>query len=293
MLTYKMDVEKGSLWLRTTPSSTARSLPFYCTEAGIFYARKNFMTSRTNKESYLLFFTLDGKGTVSQNHETVTLEAGQALLIDCRTPQSYGTSPDSNKWVHCWIHLNGDGVAAMFPLINTENHMNVINVPKDSFTSQFDIFLKNLESDNTETVLQISLSIHTLLTLMASEDLSNSIGQSSIQKIIEQNASYIRIHCCEKLNLVQLYQKTNLSKSYYMRLFKRFVGTSPYNYLLACRITKARELLECTDHTITEIAENTGFLDVSAFSVRFLAMTGESPLHYRNNALRQKNHKSS
>jgi hypothetical protein len=152
-----MDVEKGSLWLRTTPSSATRSLPFYCTEAGIFYARSNFVTSRTNKDSYLLFFTLGGRGIVIQNQETVFLEAGQALLLDCRTPQSYGTSPGSEKWVHCWIHLNGEGVKALFPLINASSHMNVINVPRDSFSSQFDIFLNNLESDNTELIMQLNV----------------------------------------------------------------------------------------------------------------------------------------
>jgi AraC-like DNA-binding protein len=288
MLTYNMDVEKGSLWLRTTPGPIARTMPFYCTEAGLFYARSKFMTSRTNKESYLLFFTLEGKGTVTQHDETVTLEPGQALLIDCRFPQSYGTSPDWDHWIHYWVHLDGNGVKALFSLINPGGKLNVITVPKDSFTSQFDIISKNLENDSAEALLQNGLSLHTLLSLMVSEDLFKDIGSATLQETIQKNANYIRIHCCEQLNLEQLFQSTHLSKSYYMRLFKRYIGTSPYSYMLSCRITKARELLECTDSTVTEISEKTGFSDISAFSVRFTAMTGESPLHYRMNSLRQK-----
>lgn len=288
MLTYNMDVEKGSLWLRTTPGSTARTLPFYCTEVGLFYARSKFTTSRTNKESYLLFFTLEGKGELTQNGETVAMLPGQALLIDCRTPQSYGTSPDCDRWVHYWVHLDGDGVRALFPLVNPNGNLNVINVPKASFTAQFDTISKNLESDSTEALLQNGLALHTLLSLMVSEDLFKELGSSSLQEIIQKSASYIRMHCCEKINLNQLYVNTNLSKSYYMRLFKRYIGTSPYTYLLSCRITQAKELLECTDTSITVIAEKTGFSDISAFSVRFQSMTGESPLHYRRNALRQK-----
>ena len=35
MLTYNMDVEERSTWLRATPGAAALAQPFYCTEAGI------------------------------------------------------------------------------------------------------------------------------------------------------------------------------------------------------------------------------------------------------------------
>ena len=55
MLTYNMDVEPRSQWLRTTPGALALAQPFYCTEAGRFYGRGQFSTARTDKESYILF----------------------------------------------------------------------------------------------------------------------------------------------------------------------------------------------------------------------------------------------
>ena len=39
MLTYNMDVEERSTWLRATPGAAALAQPFYCTEAGNFYGR--------------------------------------------------------------------------------------------------------------------------------------------------------------------------------------------------------------------------------------------------------------
>ena len=55
MLTYTMDIEKRSTWFRSTPSETGRSLPFFCTEAGTFYARERFVTERSHKDAYLVF----------------------------------------------------------------------------------------------------------------------------------------------------------------------------------------------------------------------------------------------
>ena len=62
MLTYTMDVEPRSTWLRTTPGDFARTLPFCVTEAGEFFANSRFATSRSHKASHLLFYTVSGEG---------------------------------------------------------------------------------------------------------------------------------------------------------------------------------------------------------------------------------------
>ena len=100
MLTYNMDVEERSTWLRATPGAAALAQPFYCTEAGNFYGRAHFATARTDKESYLLFYTLSGSGLIEQNDQRVELPAGSALLLNCRTPQSYCTAPGQDHWHH-------------------------------------------------------------------------------------------------------------------------------------------------------------------------------------------------
>lgn len=76
-----------------------------------------FSTARTDKESYILFYTLRGAGLIEQDGTHVTLSTGQALLLNCRTPQSYCTAPGQSCWHHYWVHLDGAGVAAMEPLL--------------------------------------------------------------------------------------------------------------------------------------------------------------------------------
>ena len=110
MLTYNMDVEERSTWLRATPGAAAQAQPFYCTEAGNFYGRAHFATARTDKESYLLFYTLSGSGLIEQNDQRIELPAGSALLLNCRTPQSYCTAPGQDHWHHYWVHLDGAAV---------------------------------------------------------------------------------------------------------------------------------------------------------------------------------------
>ncbi len=297
MLTYTMDVEPSSIWHRTTPGTLALKQPFYATEAGLFYGRKNFATSRANKESYLIFYTISGEGYLKQGNQEVRLEAGSAVLINCRTPQTYGTLETSSKWHHFWIHCDGSGVEALEPILNPEGIIRPVQV-SDAMRDRFERVLTLLPRDNVESVLEVSLSVHRILTRMAGTLLSRQAaqnGQSSgmgilsageaNKELMERAAEYIRAHFTEDLNLEQLLEFTHLSRSYFLKLFKLYIGSTPYNYLVCYRITQAKELLEMTDLPIREISEKVGFHDEANFSTRFSKIAGETPKQYRKAAI--------
>lgn len=282
MLKYNLDIEDGSLWLRSTPTELALKQPFYCTEAGIFLAGKKFDTIRDYKDSYLLFLTMEGCGIIEQNGTAVKLMPHQALFMNCRSPQTYYTDPEAGIWRHYWAHIDGTGIQGLEPLLIPDQKLTAMNTNYESLRMEFDNLLKNLENTSSETILSISLSIHRILT---DPVLYSSTSYSANQQIIMKTADYIRARCCENIQLETLLDMAGMSKSYYMRLFRRYTGTTPYNYALSLRITKAREMLEMTDMTIHEIAMETGFSDDAAFSTRFSAMAGMSPLKYRKSAI--------
>ena len=89
-----------------------------------------------------------------------------------------------------------------------------------------------------------------------------------------------------KALLDSLLAQTPVSKSWFLRLFRQYMGTTPYNFLLSTRITRAKELLVLTDFSVCEIAHQVGFGDESNFSTRFTAMVGQSPQQYRKSAMK-------
>ena len=282
MLTYNLDIEPGSLWLRTTPSEFALAQPFYCTEAGVFYAREHFNTVRDYKDAWLLFFTIDGCGVVRQNDTTVKLRPGQAMVINCRSPQSYLTDPDTGFWNHYWVHFSGSGMNGLEDLLIPEHKNAAASVKGSRLQRQFDVLLKNLENTSSETILSESLMIHEILTELI---LESTIAVSRNQLSIMESAEYIQKHYTEPISLSTLLSIAHMSKAYYMRQFRQYMGTTPYNYILSLRMTLAREYLEVTDLTIHEIAMKTGFSDDPSFSTRFSRMVGMSPLKYRQSAI--------
>ena len=66
------------------------------------------------------------------------------------------------------------------------------------------------------------------------------------------------------------------------RAFKVFINCTVHEYLTKVRIENAKALLENTDRTIRDVAENVG-LDKSNFIKQFKRHTGKKPTEWRNN----------
>ena len=284
MLTYHMDVEERSLWLRTTPGAAVLAQPFYCTEAGHFYGRGRCATARTDKESYILFYTVAGAGLIEQDAQQVELPAGSALLLNCRTPQSYCTAPRQESWQHYWVHLDGAGVANMAETLLPQYRLTPVRVSGWEMQPLFESIFAEWDRGTVAAQIETGLTLHRMLALMAARLLAGDASRSN-RALIEQATGYIRAHYAEPLSLDALLAQTPVSKSWFLRLFRQYTGTTPYNFLLSTRITRAKELLVLTDFAVSEIAHQVGFGDESNFSTRFTAMVGQSPQQYRKSAM--------
>ena len=141
------------------------------------------------------------------------------------------------------------------------------------------------EKGTTASQLEIGLTLHKMTATLGRQLLAGDESRSN-RSMIEQIADYIRVHYAEPLTLDTLLEQIPISKSWFLRLFRQYMGTTPYNFLLSTRMTRAKELLVLTDFPIGEIARQVGFEDESNFSTRFSSMTGQSPQQYRKNALK-------
>ncbi len=279
MLSYNLDLEPRSTWLRSTLSARELAQPFQCAEAGCFYALGGFSTERTNKDSYLVFFTLDGQGEVEQGGQVVRLGRGQALLMDCRSPQRYGTAAGSERWYHLWAHVDGSGVREIAQVVGLPT---LVPCALDGALArrQFDQVFSLMPREGPRTMLRLGLAVHGLLEPLAEAVLAGSTSDRDAQPV-EVAMRMVRERYREPLTVEQMAAEAGVSPSYLVRLFKRQLGTTPYNYLLRWRVTKARELLAETDLPVARVAAEVGFASESNFSYRFGQMVGESPSSYR------------
>lgn len=97
----------------------------------------------------------------------------------------------------------------------------------------------------------------------------------------QQVQQHIAAHLAEPLTLGDLAKEVSMDRYHFLRAFKRSAGSTPYRYLLQCRIARARVLLKTTRRPITEIAGEVGFRTPSQFTSHFHRLTGQTPSAYR------------
>jgi AraC-like DNA-binding protein len=98
---------------------------------------------------------------------------------------------------------------------------------------------------------------------------------------IDNAVQYIRESYRENLNLGQLLQLTNYSKSHFIRLFKESTGMNISEYINKYRIEKACLDLLYTNNNITEIATANGFNNIQYFSRKFKEYMKCTPKQYQ------------
>ncbi len=94
---------------------------------------------------------------------------------------------------------------------------------------------------------------------------------------------YIKMHLDEQLTLEKLARRSGYNSCYFSRLFKRKTGVTLTEYLSACRIECACELLEQTDLPVERIIGEVGFSNRTKFFSEFTKRIGVKPLAYRKN----------
>jgi len=94
-------------------------------------------------------------------------------------------------------------------------------------------------------------------------------------------ALWIHARSHENLALEHVAQQVGLSAFHFLRLFSRVIGVTPHQYLVRSRLAHAARLLAQDERSVTDIALEVGFADLSNFVRTFGRAAGTSPSAFR------------
>ncbi|MGH6816284.1 MAG: helix-turn-helix transcriptional regulator [Hyphomicrobiaceae bacterium] len=86
----------------------------------------------------------------------------------------------------------------------------------------------------------------------------------------------------ERLTLAELAHEAATSPYHFLRTFRRVTGLTPHQYVLRTRLHRAAVRLRLSDESVSAIAYDAGFNDLSTFNRRFRRVMGQSPSAYRS-----------
>jgi len=101
------------------------------------------------------------------------------------------------------------------------------------------------------------------------------------ERRISRALRYMELHSEEAIDLDAIAAIAAMSKFHFLRVFRRSIGMTPYQFLLGLRLRQAAGRLLGSSETVAAIAFESGFGDLSTFNATFRQCFGMGPSHFR------------
>lgn len=196
--------------------------------------------------------------------------------------------------------------------------MNILSANLEAFLSSLSTFLSSCHK-NRITQKQLSFTLKKLLHLFSDPAGSESLNGSELeideylsnaksyeelklslslmfeqlfrkkrygnaatpQQLVEDVKQYIRIHYGKDININDIAVHFGITPTYLSRLFKKYAGVRPIEYLTNYRIMQACDYFSHSQLTVREVADLCGYSNQFYFSKAFKQLTSVSPSEYR------------
>lgn len=263
-----------------TPSDAAKSMFFYVQEVGHLHTFHPYFTEREHLNSYLIIYTLRGKGVLTYQGERYEVNRHQVLFIDCMSYQKYEAVGEA-CWEVAFVHLNGSSIGGYYQQYSLHKPP-VLNVGEDSGIPEILQGLLVIQKEKglrAEAIASQRLTeLLTLLLLYPDQHIHEDHAPPPYISLLQQE---LEERYTERITLEELARAYSRSKFVLSREFKRYIGISLQEYIILHRITAAKNLLKHTELTVTEIAAQVGIDNPSHFINLFKAREELTPLAYR------------
>lgn len=269
-----------SVRLILTPSITAKNLYFYAQEVGYFKTKYPYFSERENLDSFLIVFTVSGKGYLEYRNQTYTLTAGKCFYIHCEEHHLYRASREED-WEILWIHFNGANSLGYYREF-VKNGFQITDCQASTYIRdtirQIIAHYQNKDSSTEPLVSHLISGLLTDLLLHTSAVTSDDfILPDYLREIIREIDRNFQAHLC----LAHFESKYHRSRFHIAKEFKKYMGIPLNEYLINTRISYAKELLKYTELSVSDITFEIGMNNVTHFINLFKSREQITPLRYR------------
>ncbi len=124
---------------------------------------------------------------------------------------------------------------------------------------------------------------HILFSFFFKREIHDQTIKDNTTRNIKTILDYIEANYMRTITIDDLAECVDLSKHYFMRFFKKYMGTTCIEYINDYRLNIATNLLLTTGMQITEVASRIGITNLSYFNRIFKKKYNMTPKEYRYN----------
>lgn len=226
-------------------------------------------------------YILEGKGFIEIEGRRYEVKAGDCVITRIglydRIVKSYGSSKE-DPYVKLWLISRGRFIDSLFEAFGVTDR---VIVRKINLYPVFQKFMSRLQTGG----YSFSLATHTILDIMNAMFSGKVETEQDGDSLVWHIKHYIESRFREELTLSGTASAFGMNENAFKRFFLKNFGTTFAKYVASEKLEYAKNMLENTDLTVTEIARDLGFCDQSYFSARFKRTYGCYPSEYKKRHL--------
>lgn len=224
-------------------------------------------------------------GEVSVNNQTI--RAGQAYYEDTYPKENYVAILSRGTVL---LSFSFDGIHHKKLMSDLNIKSNLSPYPADVYdfdeimaiyNELADMHRIDAPTDPPQMLSQINAKKYFYRALYCLENESIMQLDTARRKLLVDAETYMRKHFNKAITIEDVSCHLSVDRRYLYKLFKKYSGISPKQYLNNVRVAHASELLSNSDLSVTMIAADVGYDDPLQFSAFFKKQTGYSPKKYR------------
>jgi len=224
-----------------------------------------------------ILYVEDGIVTVTVEGNQKELSAGEMCVVFPYCVHSYEPKTVSKVSV---VLFSPEGMGEFSDLLLSKRLENYFF---DNVKDFLPLLKKTVDYAKKGTALHLKTAGAYLKALLGEIVMSSGLTDIKASDVdaVRSVLGYCAEHFCDDIRLKDVADNVYLSERYVTKIFSERVGCSFRDYINTLRISRAKQLIEDTSMSITDIMYECGFRNQSTFNRVFLKETGYSPREFK------------
>lgn len=250
----------------------------------------NPLKGRILKEYQLIYITKGGGFFESQSCRKTRIKPGTVIMLFPNEWHTYRPDPDTG-WSEHWVGFRGAFIDKRIDngFFSPSRPLYEIGISSSILSLYEEIMHSTLKEKSGYQQLVSSMVLFILGKIYYKTKNASFTDSYAIEKINEAR-SLMRQQIERPESPEEMAKTLGVSYSWFRQMFKKYTGISPLQYQLQLKHLRAKELIERTELTISEVAFRIGFESVGRFCSFFRKREGVSPSQYRQETRQGKKH---
>ena len=225
------------------------------------------------------YYLTEGSFSITIEGTEYTAQPGDWFFIPAGTMHSYSNIPGVEMKKY-WMHFDIYPSANLLAPLQVAYKVNAADCPQVQALFQEFARLRRCK-DLCDRLRLKAVILNLLAEYIRLADKNTPVVWEERDEDMRSVLAYIQVNFRRSLTTEELAEVCHMHPTHFIRAFKLRMAQTPHQYIADVRMEYARQLLDRSDRSVIQIAEDSGFYDLAHFSRTFKQYYSMTPTQYR------------